>query len=225
MKQNKGAGRLGAIMAAPRARLLAGLFVAVVGAGQLSACVPLVAGAAAGVGGLAVLDRRTIGAQTEDQSIELRSSSKLSEALPKGQSVSVTSYNRKVLLTGFVSDEALRAKAEAAVATVPNIASLHNEIEIGFRPSLVTSTNDIALTARIKAAILDARDLQSNAFKVVTEGGTAYLMGIVTQREGDRAAQVVSMVGGVRRVVTLFEYVSETELGNLYKAAPRQESR
>ncbi|MFT4103818.1 MAG: BON domain-containing protein [Burkholderiaceae bacterium] len=179
-----------------------------------SGCVPLVAAGAA-VGGMAAIDRRSVGAQTEDQSIELSAQSRLSSAIAKGQSVSVTSFNRKVLLSGFVNDDEQKALAEKAVAGVQNVRSIHNELQVGFKPSLARSTNDAALTARVRASLIEARDLQSNIFKVVTESGVVYLMGIVTQREGDRGAQVASIVPNVTRVVTLFEYVSEGELVNL----------
>ena len=189
---------------------LAGASAGLLLLGSLPACVPLAATGIA-VGGLAMLDRRTVGAQTDDQAIEIRAASALRK-VAGAAGVSVTSFNRKVLLTGVVTDDKARQEIETAMGTVTNVRSVHNETIVGFRPSLSTSASDTALTARVKAAFVEARDLQTNAFKVVTESSTVYLMGLVTRREGERAAYVASTVGGVRRVVTVFEYISEEEL-------------
>ncbi len=174
-------------------------------------CVPLVATGAA-VGTLAALDRRTLGAQTEDQEIELKASSRIRGALKQPGGVSVTSFNRKVLLTGQVASEDDKRAAEATVAALPNVRSIHNELKVLGVPSLATSTADASITARVKAALLEAQDLHANVIKVVTESGTVYLMGLVSRREGERAAQVASRVAGVQRVVTVFEYITEEEV-------------
>lgn len=173
-------------------------------------CVPLVATGAA-VGTLAALDRRTLGAQTEDQEIEVRAANRMRDALKQPGGVSVTSFNRKVLLTGQVASEDDKRAAEAAVAALPNVRSIHNELQVLGRPSLATSAADTSITARVKAALLDAQDLHATVIKVVTESGTVYLMGLVSRREAERAAQVASRVAGVQRVVTVFEYITEEE--------------
>ena len=175
-----------------------------------SGCLPLVATGAA-VGTLAALDRRTLGAQTEDQEIELRATNRMRDALKQPGGVSVTSFNRKVLLTGQVASEDDKRAAEAAVAGLPNVRSIHNELQVLGRPSLATSAADTSITARVKAALVDAQDLHANVIKVITESGTVYLMGLVSRREADRAAQVASRVAGVQRVVTVFEYITEEE--------------
>ncbi len=174
-------------------------------------CVPLVATGAA-VGTLAALDRRTLGAQTEDQEIEVRAANRMRDALKQPGGVSVTSFNRKVLLTGQVASEDDKRAAEAAVAALPNVRSVHNELQVLGRPSLATSAADTSITARVKTALLDAQDLHANVIKVVTESGTVYLMGLVSRREAERAAQVASRVAGVQRVVTVFEYITEDEV-------------
>ena len=175
-----------------------------------SGCLPLVATGAA-VGTLAALDRRTLGAQTEDQEIELRATNRMRDALKQPGGVSVTSFNRKVLLTGQVASEEDKRAAEAAVAGLPNVRSIHNELQVLGRPSLATSAADTSITARVKAALVDAQDLHANVIKVITESGTVYLMGLVSRREADRAAQVASRVSGVQRVVTVFEFITEEE--------------
>lgn len=188
-----------------RALLVAAVLGASLGA---SGCLPVVATGAA-MGTLAALDRRTVGAQTEDQGIELKAATQIRERI--GSGVSVTSYNRKVLLTGQVANERDKRTAEAIVAELPNVRSIHNELQVAGVPSLSTSAADAAITARVKAAFLEAPDLQANTIKVVTEAGTVYLMGLVSRREADRAAQVASRVAGVQRVVTVFEYITEEE--------------
>jgi osmotically-inducible protein OsmY len=185
-----------------------------------SGCVGLAITGAA-VGALALTDRRTVGAQTEDQSIELKASGRLQESVRNPGGISVTSFNRRVLLTGYVTDEASKKAAEEVIRRVDNVAAVHNELMIGTRPSLGSAASDTTLTARVKAAHIEAKDVQANAYKVVTESAVVYLMGIVTQREGDRGAQVASRVSGVRRVVTVYEYVSEEELAKL-ESRPKQ---
>ncbi len=189
-----------------RLLLVGAVLAASVGA---SGCIPVVATGAA-VGTLAVLDRRTVGAQTEDQAIELKAAMQIRERI--GSGVSVTSYNRKVLLTGQVANERDKRAAEAVVAGLPNVRSIHNELQVSGVPSLSTSAADAAITARVKAAFVDSQDLQANTVKVVTEAGTVYLMGLVSRREAERAANVASRVAGVQRVVTVFEYITEEEV-------------
>lgn len=190
-----------------RLTLVAGLLASALGA---SGCLPLAATGAA-VGTLAVLDRRTIGAQTEDQEIELRAASRIREGIKDAGGISVTSFNRKVLLTGQAASVDDKRAAEAIVAQLPNVRSIHNELQVLGRPSLSTAAADTAITARVKAAFVEAQDLHTNVIKVITESGTVYLMGLVSRREADRAAQVASRVAGVQRVVTVFEYITEEE--------------
>lgn len=178
---------------------------------SLSACFPLAVTGAA-VGTMALIDRRTVGAQTEDEAIELKAVGLLRSAAGFPGGVSVTSYNRKVLLTGQVPDEASRRRAEQIVAGIDNVRSIHNEVQISGRVGLTTTSADALTTTKVKAAFIDARDIQANQIKVLTENGVVYLMGVVTQREAERAAQVASRVGGVQRVVTVFEVISEEEM-------------
>lgn len=179
-----------------------------------SGCFPLAATGIV-VGGLAAADRRTVGAQTEDNAIELKAYNDLRQQLGGTAGISVTSYNRAALLTGQVQDERIKRRAGEVVARIANVRTVHNELVISAVASIGTSAADATLTTRVKAAFFDAKDLQSNTLKVVSEAGVVYLMGIVTRAEGDRAAQVVSGLSGVKRVVTLFEYVTPEELANI----------
>lgn len=185
----------------------------------LSGCLPLAATGAA-VGTMAALDRRTVGAQVEDQTIELKARSQLSSAIEQAGGIGVTSFNRKVLLTGQAASEQDKRDAERIVAAIDNVRSVHNELQVLGRPSLSTSAADTAITARVKTALLNTQDLHGNTIKVVTESGTVYLMGLVSRREADRAAQVTSRVAGVQRVVTAFELITEEEVTRIH-GAPR----
>ena len=190
-------------------------------AGALSACAPLVVGTAVGSGVLVATDRRTSGIQLEDQGIELRAAARLREQFGDRVRVSVTSYNRRVLLTGEVPSEADRATASRLVAEVENVREIIDELGVMSSPSLTARSADGLVTARVKAAMVDARDLQANVFKVVTERGTTYLMGRVTQREAERATDVTRSIPGVQRVVRVFEIISDEELARLQSAPAR----
>jgi len=184
---------------------------------SLSGCFPLAATGVV-VGTLAAVDRRTLGAQTDDTGIELKAMADLNSQVPGSGGVSVTSYNRKVLLTGQVLNEQTKRNAEAVVARLANVRVIHNELGISGRVSFGTQAADTSITARVKSALIDTKDLQATTIKVVTEAGVVYLMGIVTRVEGDRAAQVVSRVSGVTRVVTVFEYATAEELARTERA-------
>jgi osmotically-inducible protein OsmY len=183
-------------------------------ASSLSGCIGLVlTGAAVGV--MAVTDRRTIGAQTEDQGIEFKASEAIRTKVNNPGGISVTSFNRKVLLSGQVLDEQARRDAEALVSKTDNVKGVFNELAVSGRASFGTNTLDATVTTKVKASFLEASDLSSNVFKVVTESGVVYLMGITTQKEGARAADLASRVSGATKVVTLFEYVTEEELAKI----------
>ena len=173
----------------------------------MQGCVPLVVGGIA-AGALSVDDRRTLGAQTEDKAILLKAESILGEKLGGRAHINVTSFNRKVLLTGEVPDQAAKAEAGRIAAAVENIAAVVNELQVAGVSSLTARTNDSILTGKVKGNFVDDKDLLANAFKVVTEGSVVYLMGLVTREEGDRAAAVASRTSGVKQVVKVFEYIA-----------------
>ena len=195
------------------------LALALAGATLLGACAPLVLGGAMVGGALSFSDRRTSGAQVEDEAIELKSGSRLRGALGDRAHVNVTSYNRSALLTGEVPTDADRAAAELAVTGIENVRGIVNELVVAFNSSLTARSSDTIVTSKVKAGFLDAKDLQSNAIKVVTERGVVYLMGRVTEREAGRAAELARSVGGVGRVVKVFEVISEAELAQLQPPA------
>ena len=194
----------------------------------LSACAPVLiaapAGAvlgAAGVGTLVAVDRRTSGIQLEDEGIELRASSRIREALVERGHVTVVSYNRQVLITGEVPNAQDKATLSQVVSRVENVRSVVNEVAVMENSTLAQRSKDALTTGRVKAALVDAKDLYASAFKVVTERGTVYMMGRVTRTEADRGTEIARSVDGVVRVVRVFEIISDEELKALLpKPAP-----
>ncbi|RZL00145.1 MAG: BON domain-containing protein [Rubrivivax sp.] len=174
-------------------------------------CAPLVLGSALG-GAFVASDRRTSGTQLEDKSIEIKAGSRIRDTVSIGAHVNATAYNRVVLLTGEVATEADRAAIEQAVARIENVQSVVNEIAVTEVSSFGSRTNDTVINGKIKASFVDARDMFSNAYKVVVERGDVYLMGLVTEREAMRGAEVASGVSGVNKVVKVFTLITEDEL-------------
>ena len=193
------------------------LLAAVSLAGALSACAPLMIGGAF-VGGMMASDRRTSGSQVEDEGIELRANNRIKENLGERVHVNVTSYNRQVLLTGEVPSEQDKQRVERVVAGVENVRSIVNELGVVGSSTLTQRASDSLVTGQVKASLLDAKDIFSNAFKVVTERGTVYVMGRVTQREATRATEIISGIGGVMKVVRILEIISEDELNAIAPA-------
>lgn len=178
---------------------------------SLGGCVALAVGGAATTA-LVVTDRRTSGAQLEDQGIEIRAGNRIRDELGSRVHINLTSYNRQVLLTGEVPSAEDRAAAEAIVAKVDNVRAIVNELGVMPASSLRQRSSDVVVTGKVKAALLDTDGLLANTFKVVTERDVVYLMGRVTQREADRATEVVRNISGVARVVRVLEIISEDEL-------------
>ena len=174
-------------------------------------------GAVAGItaGSLAAADRRTVGIQVEDRSIQLKATSAIRERVGEAANINVTVYNRQVLLTGQAPDAETRNRADAAAAGVANVRLLVNDIQIAGNTSFSTRSNDALLTTKVKATFVDAQDVYANAFKVTTENGVVYLVGLVTDREGNRAADLASTISGVVKVVKVLDIISEDELAKM----------
>lgn len=178
----------------------------------LSACAQmLISGATTGAT-MMYTDRRPPGVQVQDQTVEFKAFSRVHETIGDRGHITITSYNRVVLIAGEVPVDADRAAVEQAVARVEGVRSTINELAVMPASAVSTRINDLVLVGKIKATYIDAKDLQVNAFKVVVNRGTAYLMGRVTEREAARATNLARGIGGVRRVVTAFNIVSDAEL-------------
>jgi osmotically-inducible protein OsmY len=181
---------------------------------SLSACAPLMVGGAV-MTGLVAVDRRTSGMQLEDEGIELRTYQGLRRGLSENSHINVTSYNRQVLLTGEVASAADKERADKITQSQENVKAVANELVIQPVSTLTARSKDIIISGQIKALFVDAKDLQSNAFKVITEQGVVYLMGRVTSREAQRATDIARSVGGVTKVVRVFDIITEEELKRL----------
>lgn len=196
-------------MRASLMRAAAGLACAV----AVAACAPIVVGAVAAGTALVVTDRRTTGAQVDDQTIQLRLANELSAAF-KTQPVhiNVNSFDRKVLLTGEVPDEATKARAEEVARASQNVRAVVNELAIAAPSSLSDRTADTALSGRVRAAFVNTREIAFNSIEIVTERRIVYLLGLVTENEGKIAALVASKVPGVQQVVKVFDVASQEEV-------------
>lgn len=198
------------------------LVAALVLTASLGACAPVMLGGAV-MGTLMATDRRTTGTQVEDEGIELRGASRIREKLGERGHVNLTSYNRQVLLTGEVPSAQDKQVVEQVLSKVENVRSIVNELGVMENSSLSQRSSDTLVTGKIKATLVDAQDLFANAFKVVTERGTVYLMGRVTQREANRATDMVRTIDGVKKVVRVMEIISEEELQRVQpKATPAE---
>jgi len=181
---------------------------------SLQGCVAVVVGGAV-MGTLAATDRRTFGAQTEDKAIILKGEMAIKRVLGDAAHVNVNSFNRLALLTGEVADEQARLAAEKEVKAIQGVLAVQNEILVAGLSNFSSRSSDALITTKVIASLVDTKDLYSSAFKVVTEASTVFLMGRVTHREGDLAARVAAGVNGVRKVVKVFEYITEDELKTL----------
>ena len=185
----------------------------------LGACAPLVVGGFVG-GAMVATDRRTSGTQLEDEGIELRSANRIREMVGDRVHVNITSYNRQVLLTGEVPNDRDRQYLAKLVSEVDNVRTVVNELAVMPASSLGDRSTDALITGKIKASMLDSKDIFASAYKVVTERGNVYLMGRVTQREANRATEVARTVGGVKKVVRVFEIITEEELKAAFNSEP-----
>lgn len=196
-------------------RTVCTLLAAVALAGGVTGCAtPVVLGGAA-IGGMMAFDRRTAGTQIEDETIELRSVNRIHGAYGDKVHINVTSYNRQVLLTGEVLHAEAREAIEKIVAGVENVRSVVNDLAVMPNTSIAQRSNDTFITGKVRASLVDAKDLSANSFKVVTERNVVYLMGLVTQREAGRATAIARGVTGVSKVVRVFEYLTEEDLARM----------
>ena len=197
------------------------LCLALAGSAGLSGCFPLMLGGAVS-GALVATDRRTSGAVLEDSSIEVKANN---ENLGERVHVNINSYNRQVLLTGEVANLQDKQLAEKVVSQVENVRNIVNELAVLGTTTLSQRSSDLLLASRVKGSLVDAKDMYANAFKVVVERGTVYLMGRVTQREANRATEIITGVSGVQRLVRVLEIISEEELARISAAPPSEPPR
>jgi osmotically-inducible protein OsmY len=190
-----------------RLTLLATTLILIIG---LQGCVPLIVGG--GAAGVSMIhDRRTAGAAMEDQNIELKAV-RLEYDDPEIKdrtSVSATSYNMLVLLTGQAETEELRDRYVDKIKQIPHVKKVVDEIQIGPTSSLAQNSSDSYITSKVKVKMFDIEipDFDPTRVKIITEMGTVYLMGLLTHQEADAVVEKARYVEGVTRVVKVFEYV------------------
>ncbi len=192
---------------------------AALGVAMLDGCVVPLVGAAAVGGTVVATDRRPVGIQVEDKAIESRVNAALIDKIPKtAMNINVTSYNRKVLLAGQVRTAEMRALAEQAAAKGENVREVVNELTVGAPASLGDRTDDTLLAGKVKTALLGAEGVPTGVVTTTVEQGVVYLMGKVSPSEGEAAAKTASRVSGVRRVVKLFDLISDQEVAAIKKS-------
>ena len=180
----------------------------------LQGCFPVVA-AGVTTSALATFDRRSYGVQTDDEGIEWKVSTLVNEKLGDKAHVNYTSYNRRVLLSGEVPSEDARAEAERLTLATNNVAGVFNELTVGPASSFGDRSNDSFITSKVKSRFVDAGKFNPMHVKVVTEAGTVFLLGLVTQAEANSAVQVARTTSGVKKVVNLIEIITPAKAREL----------
>ena len=173
----------------------------------LAGCAPILVAGAVGGAALVATDRRSTGAQVDDEAIELKISNNVGTGFGDRVHVNVTSFNGIVLLTGEVPTPDLVASIEQIARTTPKVRRVVDELAVIPVTDLNARTNDTYITSKVKARFVEANKFAPNHVKVVTERQIVYLMGLVTHAEADTAAQLAATTSGVNRVVKLFEYI------------------
>jgi osmotically-inducible protein OsmY len=203
-----------------RTRLATTLLAALAAGAGFTGCAPLIVGGAVVGGAMVATDRRSSGTQVDDQVLEVKIGSRLDDAFGERARINVTSFNRRVLLTGEIASEAEKATATSIAERVDNVQGVVNELVIGDLRSLPRRSGDIFVEAKVKASLVDAQDIFANSIKVVTHQGVVFLMGRVSEREAHRATEIARGVNGVAKVVRVFEVLGEAELEKIRTRTP-----
>jgi osmotically-inducible protein OsmY len=194
-------------------------------AATLQGCLPVMVGGTV-MGAMTVTDRRSLGSQADDTAIVLKAEGRAMKITGDQGRVTVNSFNRHVLITGEVKDEKMKADVEQQIKTIDGVKQIENDLEIAPVSSLSLRSNDLVISSKVKAAIVDTKDLYLSAFKVHTDRGVVYLMGRVTQREGKLAAEVArNAASKIKKVVKLFEYITEDDLKELAPRPPAEQPK
>lgn len=196
----------------PLRRSLPALCLALAGLGTLAGCAPLVVGGAAATTAAVATDRRTAGEQLDDKTIQVKISSELTNLIGDRGRTNVESYAGRVLLLGDVPTEADKQQAEEVASKVEQVRQVYNQLRVGDITPLSVRTNDSWLTTKVTTALINTKGVPTRTITVTTERGVVYLMGKVTSTEAQLAAKAASGVGGVNKVVTLFQIVPASSL-------------
>jgi osmotically-inducible protein OsmY len=182
----------------------------------VTGCVPLLIGGAAATTGIVVVDRRTVGQQVEDKAIELKISGQFRSDFGDAVRSTVTSYDGVVLITGDTISTDFKTKATEVAKKVDNVKSVSNQLDVvKTLASFGVVSNDIWITSKVMTTLAATKEVPSRTIVVTTDRGVVYLMGLVTQREGDLAAAATAKVSGVKRVEKLFQIITPEEAKRL----------
>ena len=183
------------------------LFLLLLAIPVLGGCVAAAVTATA-AGAAVVVDKRTTGTMIEDQSIEFKSMTAISndKELSDNTHINVTSYNNVALVTGEAPTEEMRQRAIEIIRSIPKVSQVYDEISIAAPSSLMSRSSDSLLTSKVKTRLLASEEVSGLNIKVVTDKGAVYLMGLITREQGDKATDIARRTGGVQKVVKLFQY-------------------
>jgi len=192
-------------------KLINSLLLLIIAVTSFQGCAPVVVGSAAATGS-AIHSRRTVGTFVDDQGIEFRASRAMHEVKELSQQthIGVTSFNGIVLMAGQAPTEALRQQAQNLVAGIEKVRHIHNEVVIAAPNSFMARSNDTLITGKVKTNLFGITEIEgfdATHVKVVTEDGIVYLMGMLYRHEADAVSERARQVGGVEKVVRLFEYL------------------
>ena len=184
------------------------LLIAVASLGLLQGCAGVFIAGAATTASVAN-DRRTVGSVLDDQNIELKAADAIASRkdMNKASRISATSVNGKVLLVGQTPYSQYSRDAEKLVAKISGVRQVYNELRIRKPIGFADQSNDSWITSKIKSTMLTTKGIDSTHFKVVTESGEVFLMGLVTRSEAEKAVDLARHVSGVKKVIKVFEYV------------------
>lgn len=200
-------------MKTPRLTLAALTLIAVLPA--LQGCFPAVIAGGAAVGVMSAHDRRTTGTQTDDETTEWKAIRLIPEQYAKLSHVNFTSYNRRLLITGEVPNDEAKAAIETAVRTIEGVREVYNELGVGPASSLGSRSTDSYIDSKVKARLVDSKQISANHVKVVTERAITHLMGVVNSGEAKVAVDVARTTDGVRKVVNLMEILSDENIRHI----------
>ncbi|MBI3775677.1 MAG: BON domain-containing protein [Gammaproteobacteria bacterium] len=174
----------------------------------LPGCGPIVlVGTASGV--MMANDKRSAGTIVDDNGIELKLGNKIAsdKTLADKVHVSATCYNKTLLLTGEVPSEEIRDQIIALAGAIDGVKQVYNALDISVPTEYKSRNFDTWVTTKAKSKLLGRKELEGASVKVTTENAVVYLMGLVYHADADTAAQTVSEIEGVKRVVKVFEYL------------------
>ncbi len=143
----------------------------------------------------------------DDENIETDALARINGAHNGNVHVTVTSFNRRLLLTGEVPSVAAKAEIEKLVAGVPKVRAVSDELMVATITGVSSRTADSWITSDVKYRLRGNAAFSADQIKVVAENGTVFLMGSVRRKQGAAAAEIASNASRVQRVVLVFDYL------------------